>query len=213
MNTQFTHRFKSFFRELNRENRVGLTPSLVDGGDDCIKFTAIPSLVPGLLNKQPDHDGMYGGFVLPMSQCNFLWRLSWLSMFSGIYALYRGYYDLAHVPLGVWLTSINYWRHPDYSWRRYVDIVYVHLAMIYQIVRAYKAQNATAYYAILAFGVSFFPIGVFYHKRGDTWLSTLCHGQVHIFGNISNFVLYAGYVRTILWSTDSSKREFEDKHQ
>ena len=30
MNTQFAHRFKSFLSELYRENRVGLTPSLVE---------------------------------------------------------------------------------------------------------------------------------------------------------------------------------------
>ena len=142
-------------------------------------------------------EGQSAGSILPKEQYIFLWRISWLSMFSGIYALYQGYYDLAPVPLGVWLTSINYWRKPDYSWRRYVDMFYVYIALTYQVVRAYKAQNATLYYAILAIGVLFYPIGVFFHKRGDSWLSTLCHGQVHVFGNISNVILYAGHVRSI----------------
>jgi hypothetical protein len=165
--------------------------------DDRIKFSATPSLVPGLHNEPPDHDGMYSGLVLPKSQCTFLWRLSWLSLFTGIYALYRQHYDLAPVPLGVWLTSINYWRHADYSWRRYFDIIYVHLALVYQIIRAYKAHHATAYYILLAIGMSFYVIGVLFHKRGDTWLSTLCHGQVHILGNMSIFLLYSAYIRSI----------------
>lgn len=165
--------------------------------DNRMKQLVKLSLIPGLLYELPDINGLYDGLILPKEQYIFLFRISWLSMFSGIYALYQGYYDLAPVPLGVWLTSINYWRKPDYSWRRYVDMFYVYIALTYQVVRAYKAQNATLYYAILAIGVLFYPIGVFFHKRGDSWLSTLCHGQVHVFGNISNVILYAGHIRSI----------------
>jgi hypothetical protein len=130
--------------------------------------------------------------ILPKPQYTFLWRLSWLSLLSGIYALYRQHYYLAPAPIGVWLTSINYWRYPDYSWRRYVDIIYVHTALVYQIVKAYNMQNAKEYYMILAIGVAFYPIGVYFHSHKKLWLSTICHSQIHIFGNISNFVLYMG---------------------
>jgi len=66
-------------------------------------------------------------------------------LISCIYAIYKNHYDLALVPGGVFLTSINYWRCPDYSWRRYLDMIYVKLALIYQIYRAYNAEYCKLY--------------------------------------------------------------------
>jgi hypothetical protein len=140
-----------------------------------------------------------GCLVLPPAQSNYLWRLSWISLASGIYGLTQGYYDLAAVPLGVWLTSINYWRSPDFSWRRYLDITYVHMSLTYQILRSIDAQYRVPYWITLGVGVGFFPIGCYLHgdKSGCQWPSTLCHGMVHIFANISNFILYSGFVPTV----------------
>jgi hypothetical protein len=134
--------------------------------------------------------------VLPPEHYWFLWSLSWLSLVSALYAVYRGYYDLACVPGGVWITSINYWRYPDYSWRRYVDIAYVHIALVYQALRAYNAEYWIAYYIILAMGMICFPISVYFHKRRP-WTSTILHGMVHILGNVSNFVLYSGSINKV----------------
>lgn len=54
--------------------------------------------------------------ILYPNQSYFIWKVSWLSLISSIYAISQGYNDLAIVPGGVFLTSINYWRDPDYSW-------------------------------------------------------------------------------------------------
>lgn len=131
--------------------------------------------------------------ILAREQYLLLWKISWISLFSCAFAIYRGYYDLACVPGGVWLTSINYWRRPDYSWRRYMDISYVHLSLIYQIIRAYHMQYAKPYYVIVTIGVVCFPISIYFHITKNQWLSTVMHCMVHIFGNISNFVLYSGF--------------------
>jgi len=147
----------------------------------------------GFLESKKDVDGFYNGAILPKTHSRYLWRISWISLLSAFYAIYRKYYDLAVVPFGVFLTSINYWRHPDYSWRRYIDIGYVHVALFYQIYRAYGSENMLAYYAILVFGVLFFPVGVYFTDISP-WISTLLHGMVHIIGNISNMVLYRGHV-------------------
>lgn len=141
----------------------------------------------------PDENGLYKGLILHHNQCLFLWGISWLSLGSGLFAIYRGYYDLSIVPLGVWLTSINYWRSPDYSWRRYLDIGYVHSALMYQSIRAYRSEYCNAYFTILSFGIICFPISIYFHKKSP-WTSTILHGMVHIFGNISNIVLYSGKV-------------------
>ena len=137
------------------------------------------------------------GLVLPPNYANVLWYVSWLSLASAIYAWKRGYPDLAAVPGGVWMTSINYWRKPDYSWRRYVDMAYVHTALVYQILRANDSQHQRVYYLILALGCMFFPFGVYFHQKMDLRKSTWCHLMVHLLGNVSNLILYSGYVAPI----------------
>lgn len=145
----------------------------------------------------PDPDGLYDKLTLPPDQSLFLWSLSWLSLGSGIYAITQRHYDLSYVPLGVWLTSINYWRKPDFSWRRYCDIAFVHISLTYQIYRSIHASNRIPYWITLSIGCSFFPVACLLHKK-YCGISTLCHGMVHIIGNVSNCILYAGFIPSII---------------
>jgi hypothetical protein len=131
--------------------------------------------------------------ILPASHYWFLWKISWLAFISCIYAISQKHYDLALVPGGVFLTSINYWRKPDYSWRRYMDIGYVHISQLYQCSRAWGGEYAVPYYSLLAIGIVCFPLSIYY-KNSNINLSTTLHAMVHIFGNISNIVLYSGKI-------------------
>ena len=154
-------------------------------------------VVFGLDETPADDDGLYNGLVLPPDQSRFLWRLSWLSLASGVYGITQGHYDLVVVPIGVWLTSINYWRTPDYGWRRYVDISFVHVSLSYHLFLSLKAEHRFQYWACLSAAISFYPLGCYFHSRkdGSRWPSTLCHGMVHILANISNVILYSGAVK------------------
>jgi hypothetical protein len=130
------------------------------------------------------------------SHSNFLWRTSCISIFSSIYAVYQKHYILSLLPAGVFLTSINYWRHPDYSWRRYVDIVFSHFAIIYQIYYAFS-HNAEHFDLSLVFmgaGAQFFLFGIYFYNKKQYWLSTYCHSGLHLFANISIIVLYSGKI-------------------
>ena len=60
--------------------------------------------------------------ILEPQQCKLIYKVSFLSLGTSMYAFYNKHYSLSYVTGGVFLTSINYWKHPDYSWRRYVDI-------------------------------------------------------------------------------------------
>lgn len=92
---------------------------------------------------------------LPLVYSKYLYRLS---IFSGFYGFYRRYWDLACVPLGVGLNSLNYWRYPDYSWRRYVDIGYIVISCMWQCLRALEAENRLIFYFILGLSMlSFYP--------------------------------------------------------
>ena len=147
--------------------------------------------------NQPYETLTEDGCILYPEQCYYLCKISISSLIASLYALYKEYYELALIPFGVFLTSINYWIHPDYGWRRKLDIIYVSCSLTYQVTRAYRAENAYYYYALLGIGISSFPLGVLY--RNNVRASTFLHSLVHIFGNISNIVLYSGSIPK-LWN-------------
>jgi hypothetical protein len=125
---------------------------------------------------------------------NVLWTTSWLSTISSGYAIWRGHYDCACVPGAVFLTSINYWRKPDYSWRRYIDMGVTCSGFTYQLFRAYNAEYWKEYYVLAFTAAMFFPIGVHYYKHNRMWRTTYSHAMIHLIGNLANIVLYSGYI-------------------
>jgi hypothetical protein len=126
-----------------------------------------------------------------------IFRVSFLSFLSSIYALYCGVYDLAIVPGGVFLTSVNYWRYPIHGWRRNLDMGYVASALIYQNYRAYYMATEghdyiLLYYALMFFSIGCYPVSLHLHKKKDLRGSTYVHCLLHVVANIANLVLYSG---------------------
>ena len=132
--------------------------------------------------------------ILPRKQYKMIYNMSFLSLGSSMYAIYNGYYKLAICPGGVFLTSINYWIHPDYSWRRYIDIAYVCGAISYQLYKAYGSQYMIPYYSLMCVGCSMYPLGIYYYKKKLLWHSTYAHCALHLIANIANIVLYSGNI-------------------
>jgi len=133
-----------------------------------------------------------GDCILCPAQSKCIWRVSFVSMLSCSYAIYRGHYDLAIVPGGVFMTSINYWRLPTYGWRRNLDIGCVYGALIYQNIRAYKMTTAAPYYHLIGIASLLYPINIYLYKKKCYWWSTYVHCMLHIIANIGNMVLYSG---------------------
>jgi hypothetical protein len=146
----------------------------------------------GLEDCEVDEDGRFNGLAFPPQQSALIWRLSWLSLFSGLYAFSRGHYDLCFVPLGVWITSLLFWSKPDLSWRRILDIVYVQVSLWYQIWRATSAQYAFEFYTFTIIGMLCFLFSL--TQKKSAWTSALLHAFVHILGNTGNVILYSGRV-------------------
>lgn len=134
------------------------------------------------------------GCILYKPQYVFIWRFSFVSLISAIYALYNNYYDIAIVPGGVFVTSITYWWKPNKSWRRNIDILYVKIALFYQIIRAIGADYALLYYLTTLTSIYFFYIGVYYYNKRNYWYSTYAHCMLHLIANIANIILYSGYI-------------------
>jgi len=136
--------------------------------------------------------------VLEKDQYTLIYRVSYLSLFSSLYAVYKDHSNLAIVPGSVFLTSIFYWQHPDYSYRRYLDMIVVQCALLYQYSMAYHAQYANAYYTLTNAGICFYMIGYYFRIKEDFWKSTYAHILLHIFANIGNIVLYSGNIPLLI---------------
>lgn len=132
------------------------------------------------------------GCIMQSEHYLYIWRVSFLSLFSFSYALYCECYDLAIVPGGVFLTSVNYWRRPIYGWRRNLDMGYVACALIYQNYRAYYMLWSYWYYMLMILSMGCYPVSIYLYKKKDIWGSTFVHCLLHIVANIANMVLYYG---------------------
>ena len=115
---------------------------------------------------------------------------------SFLYALYRKHYHLAIVTGSILLTSIHYWKHPIYSFRRDLDIVVVHISTGYQHYMAYNAKYANLYYVIYLTAALFFLISIYFYNKKHHWLSTFLHMALHILCNSANIILYSGYINS-----------------
>jgi hypothetical protein len=132
--------------------------------------------------------------ILDEQQYMVLYRNSYTFLISSVYALYRKHYVLTIVPSMVFLTSINYWRKPDYSWRRYFDMIIVKSMMVYQIYVAYNAEFINHCLILWAIGFLAYYFGTVKYRNGDRWSSVYFHMMFHTLGNLGNLVLYSGYI-------------------
>lgn len=129
--------------------------------------------------------------ILFPNQYNLIWRFSFLSLISTSFIILNPlYYDLAAVPFGVFITSVNYWFKPDYSYRRYIDMIYIYFALTYQIIRTYDIPNIHFYYISLGYSIIYYYFGIYFYNKQMYWMSTYCHCLLHVFANISNIILY-----------------------
>jgi hypothetical protein len=132
------------------------------------------------------------GCILCPDQCKFIWKVSWASLASVTYAIYRGHYSLSMVPGSVLLTSLNYWRLPNSMFRKYLDMSVVGVSLSYQLLRSIGAQRASLYYLLVMISVACYPVSNIFYSIGDYWTSTYIHSALHLIANISNVVLYSG---------------------
>jgi hypothetical protein len=144
-----------------------------------------------LIDYKPDKNGLFNdGTVYHQTQYMYLWKTSWLSIISAIYAYNKGHNNLALVPFGVWFSSILYWWKPTNGFRRYFDMSIVFTGLTYQTIFAYNVKNCKYYFSVISIACFCYPISKYYYNKGNFWKSALIHSCIHIFGNIANFVLY-----------------------
>jgi len=132
--------------------------------------------------------------IIPIEHSILIYRASYFSLVSSLYALYKRQYIISTVPGSVFITSILYWSNPDYSWRRYLDMMVAKTGFIYQLYIAYNAEYSVYYYSLTTLAALCYPIGIYYYNKKDLLTSTYFHIMIHIFGNIANIVMYSGKI-------------------
>lgn len=137
-----------------------------------------------------------------------IWSASWLFLLTAIYAVSQRHYDLAIGPAGIFLTSVNYWRHPVHGLRRNIDIGFVWIATTYQLTRALTAEHGAWFYIGYVVAFSCYPVSNHLLQCGRHFESALLHAGLHLFSNISNIVLFSGTVEDTvaiarIWMNDT----------
>jgi hypothetical protein len=133
--------------------------------------------------------------ILEKEQYMILYGSSHIALLSLACALYKGEYDISTGISCIFLTSINFWRKPDNSWRKTLDMTVSISCITYQHIIAYRAQYAVQYYTVYFLAFLSFLVGCEYGKRKELWKSTYSHLTFHILCNLGNFILYSGYIR------------------
>jgi hypothetical protein len=135
---------------------------------------------------------MNNHFLTLHNHHSFIWCSSWMSLWSSMYAMKRGYYHLSIVPGCVFLTSINYWRDTSNNRNKKIDKYCVYSSLIYQLIMARNLTTYKQYCYITSAACLCYPIGILFYKYKYYWTSTITHSFVHLFGNVANVVLYSG---------------------
>lgn len=131
-------------------------------------------------------------YILEPEQCKMIYNIAFVSLFSSMFGMYRQLYSHSIYPFVVFLTSINYWRHPDYSWRRYLDMTIVSYSMICQMFQSMKCVYQKYYLFFTFLALISYQISIYYYAKNDNWKSTYFNCLLHIFANISLIFLFTG---------------------
>lgn len=133
--------------------------------------------------------------VYDLQYCRILWTSSWLFFGTSIYTIYTQQNDLIVIPSGLFLTSINYWRHPRFnSWARTIDVYFVYISFMYQIIRCYNAQYIIHFFFGILWCQVFYRLSETCYKYKMFFLSTLFHSLLHLAANLSIAGINSGYI-------------------
>ena len=158
------------------------------------KFTRIKERIRKTLRNYARLKSKRCNTVIPLEHYKMLYISSFMMLAPMLFAIYKGYYFLSLFPLGIFLTSINYWCYPVRCWRRNIDIIWVSISATYLGLVAYKSENGYLYYICLTILISSYFASNLVSKMRYQWTSTALHSCTHLFGCLGQFFLYNGYI-------------------
>ena len=93
-------------------------------------------------------------------------------------------------PLSIFITSVNYWRHPENNWRRLVDQIVVRGSLITHTMRGVGLPNFHSYLLTIGLSAACYPLSYFYQNKYLP-MSVFLHSLIHIGANIASIILYS----------------------
>jgi hypothetical protein len=108
---------------------------------------------------------------------------------SSIYGFQRNV-TLSYVPLGVFITSVNYWRKPTRGIRRKIDILAVIIGISTHLYSSTKTNQLRMYGTSMGVCFGLYGLSWCLYKKGYLWASTISHGSIHVVASIANVLLY-----------------------
>ena len=157
-----------------------------------VKYGIFPNILMklGFKHIEADKDGFYNGLIFPKPHSNYLFWTSCLSICSCLYGIHKKQYKLAMYPLSIFITSVNYWRHPENNWRRLVDQIVVRGSLITHTMRGVGLPNFHSYLLTIGLSAACYPLSYFYQNKYLP-MSVFLHSLIHIGANIANVILYS----------------------
>ena len=131
--------------------------------------------------------------LLPKEHSDVLFTISFLILFTTIYAFSKQKYDIAVICFIVFFTSLNHWRSPKFGFRRNVDLVAVISGFLYIFVRAIVLDiKSLIFWGFYLAVVFLFPLGWYVQDQGYIWEATYVHCMLHLCGNTA-VILFCGW--------------------
>ena len=128
-----------------------------------------------------------------IKKTDLVFKLSFLLLFTSIYALYKKQYLAGLITFSIFLTSLNYWRNPvDGSWQFYLDISVVQMGLIVGLWKAYGSRYMVYIYSIFVIGELFYLCGIYFKYMNNHIYSTYYHCIVHLCGNCAVWLFVSG---------------------
>lgn len=86
-------------------------------------------------------------------------------------------------------TSLIYWKDPKVGMRRNLDIVVVHVCLIYHSYSAVGTKYMYEHYCFNGLGILSYFLSWYFWNNNNVLTSTILHSLLHLFGNIANIYL------------------------
>ena len=134
--------------------------------------------------------------IIPQPYSRRLYYSGMLSLLSVAVSLHLRMYEFTMLAAIVLLSSLNYWRYPIRGWRRNVDMVCVYGVCLYQVGVSFSLANPwcfLGYWLTLIIAGSSYGVARRYGRvLRNPDLASRWHMGIHLFGNVSNLILYYG---------------------
>ena len=139
---------------------------------------------------------LYNGKILPYSHYMIFYIFSCFGILTPLYLFYYQCYFFGCLSSFVSYTCINYWRNPVLGWTRDLDMTYMKIILLHNMICGMFITPKFEFFMIVFFGISFYYLGVFFYNMNMLNISTICHSIVHILGHLSSFMIFKYFYLT-----------------